>query len=259
MKAFFTCVLSFSALCGCATVPAGHCGVVWGPGGVRSTPLSEGASFVGPWNEVALYDLRGQEHNEDLEAPSSDGAQVQANASIVVYHLAPDEVVALHREVGPAYYRVVIEPILQSVVRQVTGRYPARELNGSQNVARIEQEITLQAAPMLRPFHVILETVDLRRLMVVSEALSQGVIQTASWEQRALGIPQQLALAEAQQAKTLEEARAMAQAQAKVAPTLSSSTLTELRNRAWATLASSPSSTVEMTNTEVPLSAEVEP
>jgi hypothetical protein len=91
-------LVSFAA---CATVPSGGAGVVLGIRGVEPEPLGEGIHFVGPLAAVEPYELRAQERNEDLEALSADGMVMDARASVMTFHPAQGEVVALAREIGP--------------------------------------------------------------------------------------------------------------------------------------------------------------
>jgi regulator of protease activity HflC (stomatin/prohibitin superfamily) len=82
-------VVTSGVLSACATVPAGDAGVVLRADGVDPVPLGEGAHWVSPWTRVDLYDLRVDEHNEDLGAVTADGARVEARASILTFHAAP--------------------------------------------------------------------------------------------------------------------------------------------------------------------------
>lgn len=138
-----------SALSGCATVPSGHVGVVLRAGGVDPVPLGEGAHTVSPWTRVDVYDLRVDEHNEDLAAISADGAQVEARASILTFHPVPDEIVALAREVGPRFYEVLVLPIVSATVRKVLAGVPADQLD-TPGIIRVQTEVTRLAAQRLR-------------------------------------------------------------------------------------------------------------
>lgn len=74
-----------------------------------------------PWSRVDLYDVPVDEHTEDLGAVSADGAALEGKASVLTFHAAPGEVVALAREVGPDFYAAVVRPIVSSTVRRVLG------------------------------------------------------------------------------------------------------------------------------------------
>jgi len=248
-----------SALSGCATVPSGHVGVVLRAGGVDPVPLGEGAHTVSPWTRVDVYDLRVDEHNEDLAAISADGAQVEARASILTFHPVPDEIVALAREVGPRFYEVLVLPIVSATVRKVLAGVPADQLD-TPGIIRVQTEVTRLAAQRLRPYHIVVDSVNLRALNLLSTSLAYAtVLETGVEEQKVLLARQQVALATQRADARREEARGIAAAHTVVAPTLTRDILQDSANRAWSTLLTSSSTTVEVRASSEPTLTEVEP
>lgn len=239
--------LASAALASCATVDAGHAAVVTSATrGVRPQPLGEGVTWVGPLAQVDTFDLRAQERTEDLIGIASDGAPVQANASIVTWHLIRDELVAFDREVGPDPYPRIIRPVVQWAVRQVVARFTAYDLIDSRNRPRIQREITELAARELRPLHVQLDEVFVRQLAVPSGPFQQQVLATGRLEQEVLALPHELELARGRADVRRDQARATAAAHALVAPTLTPPTLADAARRAWSDLLTSPSTQVEV-------------
>ncbi len=236
----------------CVTVPAGHGAVVTTPGGVRPTPLTEGVSFIGPWSQADVFDLRAQERNEDLRGLAADGAPVQANASVVTWHLVPGELVAFDREVGPHPYSRLIRPIVQAAVRRVVARYPAFELIDTRNLPAIQREITELAAKQIRPMHVELEAVFMRSLVVASPALAAAIVDTSRVEQRVLAMPHKIEVARGQADVLREQGRSQAATNAALAPTLTPQGVADAEQRAWTRLLVSP-------NTQVIVSPEFHP
>jgi len=114
------------------TVPSGEIGVLWKRfgGGTVLDPRrlkNEGFNFVLPWNQVFLYDLRLQSFTESYNAISSDG--VNLTASIVVrFRLQRDAVPVLHQAIGPNYQRVLIQPGIGSLTREVIAQYTAEQV-----------------------------------------------------------------------------------------------------------------------------------
>jgi regulator of protease activity HflC (stomatin/prohibitin superfamily) len=114
------------------TVPSGHVGVLWkrfGGGTVLDPRLlkNEGFNFVLPWNKVFLYDLRLQSFTESYNAISSDG--VNLTASVVVrYRLQRDAVPVLHQSIGPNYLKVLIQPGIGSLTREVMAQYTSEQV-----------------------------------------------------------------------------------------------------------------------------------
>ncbi|HXJ21017.1 MAG TPA: prohibitin family protein [Polyangia bacterium] len=247
------------ALSACATVPAGHAGVVLRAGGVDPAPLGEGAHAISPWARVDLYDLRLDEHNEDLIAISADGAQVEARASILTFHAAPGEVVALAREVGPRFYQVLVVPIVSSTVRKVLAGVRADQLD-TPGIIRVQAEVTRLAAERLRPYHVIVDSVNLRTLNVPLSSLAYStVVETGVEEQKVFLARQEVTLAKQRADRLREEARGIAAAHDVVAPTLRPEILQDSANRAWTALLASPSTTVEVRASSDATLTEVEP
>ncbi len=250
-------LLTVAAL-GCATVPPGHGAVVLGPSGVRPEPLTEGVSSI-PWfGAVTLYDLRQQQLTVRFNALTSDGGLVKASASVVTYRIVPEELVALARETGPDYGQVLVRPEAEAAVRLVVGGLPADELD-SDHILIAQAEITRRAAARLRPYHVLLESVDLRTLQVVAPLAQMQVGRALVLEQKLLTAPRDLEIAHKKADARLEEARGLADQLEAIAPSLSPQTLEDRRRRAWDGLLRAPSSSVVVEAAGAPAVLEVSP
>jgi regulator of protease activity HflC (stomatin/prohibitin superfamily) len=113
------------------TVPSGQIGVLWKRfgGGTVLDPRklkNEGFNLILPWNEVFLYDLRLQSFTESYNAISSDGVSLTATI-IVRFRLQRDSVPVLHQAIGPNYERVLVQPGIGSLTRQVIAEYTAEQ------------------------------------------------------------------------------------------------------------------------------------
>jgi regulator of protease activity HflC (stomatin/prohibitin superfamily) len=114
------------------TVPSGHVGVLWkrfGGGTVLDPRLlkNEGFNLILPWNLVFLYDLRLQSFTESYNAISSDGVSI--NASVVVrFRLQRDAVPVLHQAIGPNYEKILVQPGIGSLTREVIAQYTAEQV-----------------------------------------------------------------------------------------------------------------------------------
>ena len=114
------------------TVPSGHVGVLWKrfAGGTVLDPRrlkNEGFHLIWPWDRVFLYDLRLQSFTESYNAISSDG--VSLTASVVVrFRLQRDAVPVLHQAIGPNYERVLVQPGIGSLTREVIAQYTAEQV-----------------------------------------------------------------------------------------------------------------------------------
>ena len=237
--------LLIAAGSGCASVPPGYGAVlVTASGGVQSPALTEGIHVLPPLAHVDLYNLRGQERTEDIAAIAADGAPVQARASLVTYHVADCELPDLDRQVGPDYYQVIILPIVRSTVRRVIAQYPSSELS-TPTIRVAQSQIARLAAERMRPFHIILDSLDLRTLAVLlSEHAYAAVMDTGVLEQRLQETPQTLEVARRRGEVLREKARSIAGAHELVAPTLTANVLADDRLRAFSTLLTSPTTRV---------------
>lgn len=243
---------------GCATVPSGQGAVVLAPSGIEPQPLTEGVSSI-PWfSTVSLYDLRQQQVTVRFHALTSDGGLVTASASVVTYRIVPAELVALARETGPDYGQVLVRPEAEAAVRAVVGGLPADELD-SEHILLAQAEITRRAAARLRPYHVLLESVDLRTLQVVAPLAQLEVGRALVLEQRLLTAPRDLEIAHKKADALREEARGFAEQLEAIAPSLSPQTLEDRRRRAWDGLLRAPSSSVVVETAGPPAVLEVTP
>jgi regulator of protease activity HflC (stomatin/prohibitin superfamily) len=114
------------------TVPSGHVGVLWkrfGGGTVLDPRLlkNEGFNLILPWNQVFQYDLRLQSFTESYNAISSDGVSLTASVNMR-FRLQRDSVPVLHQAIGPNYVKVLVQPGIGSLTREVMAQYTAEQV-----------------------------------------------------------------------------------------------------------------------------------
>src|SRR5712671_4372443 len=114
------------------TVPSGYVGVLWKRfgGGTVLDPRrlkNEGFNLILPWNEVFQYDLRLQSFTESYNAISSDGVSLTAAVN-VRYRLQRNAVPVLHQAIGPNYEKVLVQPGIGSLTREVIAEYTAEQV-----------------------------------------------------------------------------------------------------------------------------------
>jgi len=242
----------------CTTVPPGHGAVVLAPSGVQPAALGEGVSPI-PWfGEVSLYDLREQELTVRFEAITRDGSPAQTSASVVTFRIVPEELVGLAREVGPQYASVLVRPEVEAAVRFVIGGLKADELD-TDHIVAAQSEVTLRAAAGLRPYHVLLESVDLRTLQIVSPLALAQVGATLVLEQRLLAAPRELEIARKQAEARRQDAAGLADRHETLRSSLSPQSLEDFRRRAWDELLRAPSATIHVKAAGSPAIVEVSP
>lgn len=169
---------------GCATVGPGQVGVLWtASGGTESQLYGEGVHAVAPWNDLSVYDLRSMSHDEALDVIAVNGLGLRLDAS-VRYHLNPNEVVALQKEIGPDYYTKIVEPVLRSEARRVFGRYTPEEIYSTKREI-VEREIREGLLSKMQGKHIVLEAILIRDV-VLPEAIQRAIDQKLAAEQEVL-------------------------------------------------------------------------
>jgi hypothetical protein len=226
---------AFSTGCA-ASIPSGWAGVLVTSRGVQPGVLGEGIDGIGVLSHVDAFNLQNQQETEDLAAIAADGAPLAVRASTIGYHLARGELPALDREVGPDYYVKVLDPIVRSTVRRVLAQYASFEID-SDVIKRAQDEITAIAARRARPFHILVDMVDIRSLAVVLSRKSYAVVVDASVIQQEVETePQKMAIERQRADQRRIEARGIAAANGEVADTLTPEVLADRAVRAWGAL-----------------------
>ena len=177
-------IVAFCFAAGCVTITSGQAGVLWhSRSGTDPTPLGEGWHLITPLDQVTLYDLRTQERNEKLEVLAVNGLQLGFDTS-VRFHVVPGEVAALHREVGPEYYDVILGPVLRSQARRVVGRYTPEEIYSTKREL-IEREMRIAVEQAIQGKHIVLEAI-LVRDVALPTMIQKAIMDKLAEEQHAL-------------------------------------------------------------------------
>lgn len=194
---------------GCATaVGPGRVAVLWrASDGTQSPAYGEGLYYIAPWNDFYVYDLRSQSHDEMLDVIAVNGLAIKLDASIR-YHLNPKEIVQLQREIGPDYYRTILEPVLRSEARRVFGRYTPEEIYSTKRDL-IEREIREGLRSKIEGKHIELEAVLIRNVEL-PEAIRHAIDQKLAAEQDVLKMKYVLEVAKAAAEQRRIEAQGVA-------------------------------------------------
>jgi hypothetical protein len=243
---------------GCVTaVPSGNLAVVLEASG-RVRVLDEGLHGVSPLAHVEVHDLRLQERDQDLAAITRDGGRLQARASLVTYHVVREELLDYVRHVGTRHGEALLRAVVGSTVRQVLAGYRAAELTTA-GIRKAQREIIRLAALRLRPYHLVVDGLEMRRLVVVSQPLSQVIVQTGVLEQEIQAMPQRLQLARQAADQRRQQAHGIADANRELRRSLGGPTLVHAATRAWEGLLSAPATRVVVVPSEQGHAVEVEP
>lgn len=209
--AIATCALA--SACTYASIGSGEVGIVRTPSGMDSRVYTAGDWRIGGDDRAIVYSIRSQERAERLEVQSSDGLGIVLDTSIR-FHIVPDEVISLDRELGPAYYDILLGPTLKSQARRVVGRYKPEQIYSTER-EQIEKEIREGIDGAIKGRHVVLEAVLVRNVVLPAQ-LQAAITDKLEAEQSALKMKFVIAQQEAEDQKALEQAKATAE-RAKIA------------------------------------------
>ena len=128
----------------CATVPAGHVGVVEHFGQVRESTLQPGFHMTKYFEHVHPVDIRTQRHNYNTEAFSSDIQQVGLTIA-VNENISPDAAYKIYTTVGMNYLENLLEPRLMENAKVVISKYTAESLIANREKLSAEVLVKMQA------------------------------------------------------------------------------------------------------------------
>ncbi len=223
LAGYVALLASAATLSACATVGPGRIGVLWtSMSGTQNKTYGEGSYYVFPWNDMYVYNLRTQNHDEVLDVIASNGLNIKLDASIR-YHIDPQQVVSLQREIGPDYYDVVVAPILRSEARRVIGQYTPEEIYSTKRDL-IEREIREGLATKMAGKHIDLEAVLIRNVEL-PDAIRRAIDQKLEAEQDVLRMKYILQVAQSKADQRRIQAQGIADYNHKIANSLTPSIL----------------------------------
>jgi len=183
-------VLAFAAGCG-VSIDSGHRGVYynWRTGTDMNAVLGEGFHWLAPWNKIISYDVRAKDRIEKLTVLSKDQLQIKTDISIR-YRVVPRKVGLLHANVGPSFYRMLIQPVLRNSLRDVLSRYSSIE--AYRNRSAIQEEIRKAIEPSLKKYQyfsaeaIMLRNMEFPKVVINAIELKLAKKQEVDREQFAL-------------------------------------------------------------------------
>jgi prohibitin 1 len=162
-------------------VPPGHVGVLILFGKIHGS-VSEGLHLVNPLVSMELMNVRTQEIFEHAEAPSREGLNIVLEVSCL-YHLNPQEVVTVYRQIGLDYREILVKPQFRSAIRGVTVRHDAKDLYTSSR-EMITNEIYEGLVTDLNKRGIEVESILLRRIQLPASVV-QAINSKLAAEQEA--------------------------------------------------------------------------
>jgi prohibitin 1 len=205
------------------------------------SPLGEGFHLVAPWNKVIIYEVRQQELFEQMKVLSSNGLEIQIDASawfLPIYN----ELGKLHQTLGENYLDRVIKPAIRSAARSVVGRYTPEQLYSSKRDV-IQDEIYEETKKILDKQFVQLREVLVRDVtlpMTIKDAIERKLKQ----EQESLEYEFRLVTAAKEAEKVKIEAQGKADANRILSASLTDKILQDKGIEATLELSKSPNTKV---------------
>ncbi len=227
------------------TIGSGEAGVLYRTfgGGVVTDkpPLDEGFHIVAPWNKVYVYEVRRQEIFEKMKVLSSNGLDIQLDASA---WYKPDAVNLgkLHQEIGEDYLNRIILPTIRSAARSVVGRYTPEQLYSSKRDA-IQREIFEETKKIVDDQYIVLDEV-LVRDVTLPPTIKQAIERKLKQEQESLEYEFRLVTAQKEAERQIIEAQGKADANRILSASLTDKILQDKGIEATNKLAESPNSKV---------------
>ncbi|PIA77580.1 peptidase [Gaetbulibacter sp. 4G1] len=227
------------------TIGSGEAGVLYKTfdNGVvtDAPPLGEGFHIVAPWNKVIVYEVRQQELFEKMKVLSSNGLEIQIDAS-AWYQPVYDDLGNLHQSLGQGYLQRVIQPAIRSAARSVVGRYTPEQLYSSKRDA-IQDEIFTETKKILDKQFVQLNEV-LVRDVTLPNTIKEAIERKLRQEQESLEYEFRLVTAEKEAQKQIIEAQGKADANKILSASLTDKILQDKGIEATIKLSESPNSKV---------------
>lgn len=158
------------------TIKAGHKGVLFkkfGGGLDLENVYDQGFHTIAPWNTMYVYDTRILEKTEEMDVLAENGLAIHIDLSFR-YQVIPDEIGALHNEVGPEFADKIVIPEIRAATRKVIGEYLPEELYSTKREA-IQTEIYSATEHNVKPKHIHLDAVLIRTVSLPS--LIKGAIE----------------------------------------------------------------------------------
>lgn len=167
------------------SVHTGEAGVLWkrfGQGTVTSVVYAEGFHVIPPWDKMAIYDLRVQHREQSVIVLSTNGLSVTVGVSIRYRPKLP-LLGRLHQEVGPGYVDSIVLPEVQSLLRDLLGKYTPEEIYTTKRTL-IQDSLSRATSEIGEEF---IEVDDLLITSITLPSMLQEAIETKlTQEQRQL-------------------------------------------------------------------------
>jgi regulator of protease activity HflC (stomatin/prohibitin superfamily) len=203
--------------------------------------MGEGFHLVAPWNRVFVYEVRQQELFEKMKVLSSNGLEIQIDAS-AWYQPIYEYLGKLHQEKSEQYVNRILLPAIRSAARSVVGRYTPEQLYSSKRDA-IQQEIFEETKMIVEDQYIQLNEI-LVRDVTLPPTIREAIERKLKQEQSALEYEFRLVTADKEAQRQIIEAQGKADANRILSASLTDKILQDKGIEATLKLAESPNAKV---------------
>ncbi|NKI32235.1 prohibitin family protein [Croceivirga thetidis] len=227
------------------TIGSGEAGVLYKTfgGGVvtEKPPLGEGFHLVAPWNKVYVYEVRQQEVFEQMKVLSSNGLEIQIDAS-AWFQPKYENLGRLHQEKSEQYKERILLPAIRSAARSVVGRYTPEQLYSSKRDA-IQNEIFEETKAIVDEQYIQLNEI-LVRDVTLPPTIRESIENKLKQEQASLEYEFKLVTAQKEAERQRIEAQGKADANRILSASLTDKILQDKGIEATLELSKSPNAKV---------------
>lgn len=140
----------------CASIPAGHTGILTTFGKVEDKILTEGFNWKSPFQKVIKMDNRTQKTTETFQAFSSDIQEVDILIA-VNYSINQETAQKLYRTVGTEYYQNIVYPRLLEGTKAIFSEYSAEQLISNRET--LSEQIANIVVPSVSQYGIVISSI----------------------------------------------------------------------------------------------------
>ena len=194
------------------SIPTGIIGVKTRFGQVQDTMLNEGLNLKIPFIEkIVLMDCRTQKTEYTMEASSKDLQKISNYKIAINYNITKDTANQLYKSVGVDYKNIIVEPAIQSVMKDSVANFTAEELITKRN--EVAQFALNKLTEKFQNSGITLTGIDILDLSF-SQEFDTAVEQKQIVEQETQKAQYELEKARVENQKKIENAQADAEVMA---------------------------------------------
>ena len=252
-------IIALGVFVTCRTeIPAGYVGIVYDiRGGVSEDVLTQGWKWVAPTKRVTTYTVgleqsgltstntKDSNGDESFEVPTSDGKTVRVSVEFSYYFdesRIANTFTMFKGASGEEIKKDFIKPKIMAWTQEVSANYPVAEIFGDRRTV-INNELDVHLKEKFMPYGIVMDTINLTQVVVDPE--TEAAIQrkvNAQQEQELAVIEKATAITRANQQKEVAEieadriielAEAQAEANRKIAASLTPELIEKIKYERW--------------------------